>query len=192
MIIIGITGSIGCGKTYLANMIKSLGFSVYNPDVWVHELYTKSSFLKVIEKNFPQTFENGIFNKRILRNCVFGNNKQLQKLESLIHPFLKQKLKSIVHQYAQKNDFLFLDVALLFEMEWHKYCDYVIVADADEQTQKQRVMKRDNVSEEDFAKITAIQIPQQHKKELADYVIDTTMPDGINKVQIIKFMEEIV
>jgi len=191
MIIVGITGSIGCGKTYLAGLIKSLGFCVYNPDFWVRDLYTNSSFLKVIENNFPQVFENGVFNKRRLRNLVFSDNKQLQKLESFIHPFLRKKLKSVIHKLAQKEDFLFLDVALLFEMEWQKYCDYVIVADADEQTQKQRVMKRDNITADDFNKITVIQMLQKHKKELADYVIDTVLPDGINKVQIIKFIEEI-
>ena len=89
MIVVGITGSIGCGKTYLANMISDLGYSVYNPDKWVGELYKNSDFLNIIKQNFPMTFENGIFNKRSLRNLVFNDKSQLQKLENIIHPFLK-------------------------------------------------------------------------------------------------------
>ena len=94
MNIIGITGSIGCGKTYLANILKSMGYSVYNPDSWVRELYKKSDFLQVIKKYFPTTFDaNGVFNKRELRNIVFNDNKQLKILEGIIHPFFKTQIK---------------------------------------------------------------------------------------------------
>ena len=103
MKIVGITGSIGCGKTYLANIIKKLGFSVYNPDFWVRDLYRKKDFLQVIAREFPQTFENGVFNKRKLRTLVFDDNKQLKKLESLIHPFLGKKLKKIIKSQETKR-----------------------------------------------------------------------------------------
>ncbi|MBQ8481146.1 MAG: dephospho-CoA kinase [Alphaproteobacteria bacterium] len=193
MKIIGITGSIGCGKTYLANILKNMGYSVYNPDHWVRNLYKKKDFLLVIKKYFPTTFDaEGIFNKRELRNIVFNDNKQLKILESIIHPFLKRKLKKIINKYAQNNDFLFLDAALLLENKWDKYCDYIIVADVEKEIQIQRVMKRDNIKKEDVKKIIAIQTDNLIKYSAADYIINTALPDGINKVQIIKFLQEIM
>ena len=192
MIIIGITGSIGCGKTYLANMIRDLGYGVYNPDKWVRGLYRNQDFLKVIQKNFPTTFEKGVFNKRTLRNLVFNDNNQLNKLENIIHPFLRNKIQSIIHKFSRKTDIIFFDAALLFEKKWDIYCDYVIVADIDEETQKQRVMKRDNISEDDFYKIIKVQIPQSEKRERADIIINTGEPENINKVQILELMNEIL
>ena len=192
MKIIGITGSIGCGKTYLADIIKSMGYSVYNPDFWVRNLYKKKDFLYAIKKYFPTTFDaDNVFNKRKLREIVFNDNKQLKILESIIHPFLKRKLKKIINKFAQKNDFLFLDVALLLEMKWDKYCDYIIVADVEKEIQIQRVMKRDNIKREDVEKIIAVQTDNLIKYSAADYIINTALPDGINKIQIIKFLQEI-
>lgn len=192
MITVGITGSIGCGKTYLANIIKNMGYSVYNPDKWVRDLYKKPEFLEIIKQNFSTTFENGVFNKRSLRNLVFCNKDKLDTLENIIHPFLKRKIKSIIHKFGNKTDVIFFDAALLYEKNWDIYCDYVIVADIDEETQKQRVMKRDNISAEDFYKIIEVQISQAEKRAYADFIINTGEPENINKLQIIKFMNEII
>ena len=192
MIIIGITGSIGCGKTYLANIIKKMGFVVHNPDKWVHDFYKKSEFLNIIKQNFPTTFENGVFNKRSLRNLVFNNKDQLQKLERIVHPFLKKKIKEVINKFSRDTDVIFFDAALLFEKNWDIYCDYIIVADIDEETQKQRVMKRDNISAEDFYKIIKVQISQAQKRYWADFIINTGEPENINKIQIMQFMDEIL
>ena len=193
MIIVGITGSIGCGKTYLANIIRSLGFSTYNPDFWVRDLYKKADFLNVIKREFPDTFDKqGIFNKRKLRNIVFNDNKQLKHLESLIHPFLNKTLKKIIRKKAVTDEILFIDVALLFEMKWDKYCDFIITADVSDDIQMQRVMERDHITEEDFKKIISVQTSKDFKKFKSDFVIDTALPYGINKVQLIKFIQEVL
>ena len=193
MIVIGITGSIGCGKTYLARIINRLGFATYNPDLWVRDLYKKTSFLKLIKENFPQTFNNkGEFDKRKLRNLVFNDKNQLKKLEKLTHPQIEKKLKNIIKKFSLKEDILFLDVALLYEMGWDKFCDFVVVADVNDEIQKQRVMKRDNINEDDFNKIMSAQTSKEFKRYKADYVIDTSLPDGINKIQLIKFIQEVI
>lgn len=193
MIVIGITGSIGCGKTYLAKIIKSLGFATYNPDFWVRDFYKKASFLSLIKDNFPQTFNhNGEFDKRKLRNLVFSDNTQLKKLEKLTHPLINKKLKYIIKKFSAKEDIIFFDAALLYEKGWDKYCDFVIVADVSDEIQKQRVMKRDNISEDDFNKIVTTQTSKEYKRYRADYVIDTSLPYGINKVQLIKFIREVL
>ena len=192
MIIVGITGSIGCGKTYLANIIKKLGYSVYNPDEWTRNLYKKESFLNLIRKQFPQVFEKDKLNKRVLRNLVFNDNKELKKLEKIVHPFLNKRLKKTIHKFASRQDIMFLDVALLLEFGWDKYCDYMVVADVDDLTQQQRVMVRDGITAADFAKIVAVQMPKSEKKEYADWIIDTGADENLLKVQLIKFIKEIL
>ena len=89
MIFVAITGSIGCGKTTVANVLRKLGYLVYDADKWVKILYFKKDFLSEIQKYFPQVFVNGVFNKKMLRSVVFQNPQKLKILENLIHPFLK-------------------------------------------------------------------------------------------------------
>ena len=192
MKIIAITGSIGCGKTYLAGILNKLGYCVYNPDKWVHNLYKKNDFLCKIKYYFPEVFdEKGVFYKRKLRNLVFNDINKLKKLESIIHPLLKNKLKKIINKYCQKEEFLFLDVALLYEMNWNIFCDFVIIADVNEEIQIKRVIKRDNINKDDFNKIIANQMNKEDKIKRGDFVIDTGLSEGINKIQLIKFIESI-
>lgn len=192
MKIIAITGSIGCGKTFLANIIRSLGYVVYDADKWVKYLYYRPAFLNVIKQNFPKVFDNdGSFNKRKLRNLVFNNTNELKRLEKIVHPFLKQKLLNIIHKNAEKDCVLFFDAALLIEMKWNIYCQAVILADVDKNIQKQRVMARDNVSAEDFEKIVSVQMDNEQKKKFADVVINTDKSEALLKVELINIIEEL-
>ena len=157
MIFVAITGSIGCGKTTVCNLLKKLGYQVFNADKWVKYLYYKKEFLDVILQKFPETFVNGEFDKRLLRSFVFENPDQLKILEGLIHPFLKKKLKKLIRKYRNETDgIVFFEAPLLFELKWEKFFDYVVVADVDYNIQKERVMMRDNISEEEFVKINAL------------------------------------
>lgn len=193
MKIIAITGSIGCGKSFLANIIRSLGYVVYDADKWVKYLYYRPAFLKVIKQNFPEVFDaNGTFNKRKLRNLVFNNNQELKRLEKLVHPFLKQKLLNVIRKNSQTNRVFFFDAALLFEMKWNIYCQSVILADVDKNIQKQRVMIRDNISAADFEKIVSVQIDNEQKKQFANAVINTDKTENLLKIELIKIIEELV
>ena len=87
MIFVAITGSIGCGKTTVSNLLRKLGYLVYDADKWVRVLYFKKDFLKEIQKYFPQVFKNDVFDKKLLRSIVFQDPQQLKILENLIHPF---------------------------------------------------------------------------------------------------------
>lgn len=171
MILTAITGSIGCGKTTISNILREQGFLVYDIDKWVKYLYYKKEFLEVIKGFFPECFENGVFNKRKLRTIVFDCPLKLKQLENLIHPFLTRKLKHIIRT-SKDEGMVFVDVALLFEMGWDKYFDYVVLAYTDEETQKLRVMKRDNISAEDFYKINKLQMSGEEKLKRADFVIE--------------------
>lgn len=186
-----ITGSIGCGKTTLSKIVRRLGYVVYDIDGWVRRLYYQKDFIRVIAAHFPEVMEGEKVNKRKLRNLVFGDNARLKVLESLIHPFLKQTLMNVRRRNARRADLFFMDVALLFEMGWDKYCDYIVVADVDYETQKMRVMRRDNISAADFDKINRIQMDNAAKKVLADVIINTDKPINLLKVELLAMIEEI-
>ena len=192
MKIIAITGSIGCGKTFLAKIIRKLGYVVYDADKWVKYLYYRPAFLNVIKQNFPKVFDDdGSFNKRKLRNLVFNDNTELKRLEKIIHPFLRRKLLNVIHKNAKTERVFFFDAALLFEMKWNIYCQAVILADVDKNIQKQRVMKRDNISAEDFEKIVSLQMDNEHKKIFTDVIINTNKPENLLKSELIKIIEEL-
>lgn len=185
MKLVGITGSIGCGKTTLAKIAKKMGFAVYDIDAWVRKIYCNKVFLNNLEKAFEGSVKNGVADKRYLRQLVFSDIQKLKRLENLIHPFLDAKIRSMVTKKAKSDCISFIDAALLFEKGWDKYCDVVILADVDYETQKKRVMKRDGISEKDFDRINNIQLKVDDKKSLADIVIDTDKPLNLLKIEMI-------
>lgn len=189
MKLVAITGSIGCGKTTIAKIVGKLGYTVFDVDGWVRRLYFKKDFIKVIQEHFPAVAENGQVNKRALRNIVFSDNRQLKVLEGLIHPFLRETLKDVIRKNACRNDIFFIDVALLFEMGWDKYCDFILVADVDYEIQKQRVMNRNKVTAEDFDKINNVQLSNSYKINLADVVVNTDKPKNLLKVEMINIIQ---
>ena len=187
MAFIGITGSIGCGKTTISYILRDMGFLVYDVDAWCRELYFKNEFLEVIKKHFPETYENGNFNKRALRNIVFNDVNKLKLLESLTHPYLTKRLIDSVSNY-NGYDVVFTDVALLYEMGWNQYFDKVVLADVDYETQKNRVMKRDNISAEDFEKINNIQMKREDKIKKVDFIVDT----GCGEEELINRIKKLI
>ena len=192
MKIVAITGSIGCGKTTLANIVRKLGFAVYDIDAWVRKIYYKKSFLDKLSSFFPESVVNGSVNKKILRNQVFTDKHKLQMLEQLIYPFLNKSMRQLIIKNARRPYIVFVDAALLFEKGWNKYCDVVILADVDYEIQKKRVMKRDHISVEDFEKINNIQLKNEYKKMLSDIVVNTDKPLNRLKVEMIKIIERLM
>ena len=190
MRIVAITGSIGCGKTTLSKLAKSLGCVVFDIDGWVRRLYNKKNFIDMVAKEFPEVRDGNKIDKRKLRNIVFDNRKKLIKLETLIHPFLKDNLQMIIRKNARRKGIAFVDAALLFESGWDRYCDAVIVADVDYEIQKKRVMERDNVSAEDFEKINSVQMDNEQKRMMADVVIDTNKPMNVLRAEMAEIINE--
>ena len=192
MKLVAVTGSIGCGKTTLAGIIRGLGYAVFDVDGWVRRLYFNQKFLARLAKYFPEVVNNGAADKRKLRNIVFADADKRKLLESLIHPFLRQYLKHQIHKYARTNYCFFIDVALLFEMGWHVFCTHIIVADVPYELQKKRVMERDKVNAEDFEKINRVQIDNESKKAMADIVISTDKPKNLLKLELIAILQQLM
>ena len=191
MKLIAITGSIGCGKTTIARIIRKEGYTVFDVDAWVRRLYFKRDFINRIREVFPGTVDGWTVDKRKLRNIVFNDHARLKTLEEMTHPFLRRYLKSVIRRNSLCDDLFFLDVALLFEMGWEIYCDRVIVADVDYEIQKRRVMERDQVDGEHFDKINDVQMSNEKKKQLADAVINTDKPKNVLKLEIIALLKEL-
>lgn len=189
MKLIAITGSIGCGKTTLAGMIRRQGYVVFDVDSWVRRLYFNKDFIRSIGAAFPGTVDGWAVDKRKLRNIVFNDRQQLKILESMTHPFLCRYLKRVINKNSGCRDLFFLDVALLFEMGWQKYCDRVVVADVPYEVQKRRVMERDNVGGDDFDKINNVQMSNRDKKLLADLVINTDKPKNLLKLEVLAMLD---
>ena len=192
MIIIGITGSIGCGKTTLSKQAKSLGFPVWDIDGWVRSVYRDKDFIRLVNREFFNLDSDKAVDKRALRSLVFNDYQQLKKLEQLIHPFLQRRLRRLINKTARRKGLVIIDAALLFELNWNRYCDYVIVADVAYEVQKKRVMARDHISAEEFEKINARQMPNAEKVLKADVVIDTNKPENVLRASLALLFEELM
>ena len=192
MIIIGITGSIGCGKTTLSKQAKSLGFPVWDIDEWVRSVYRDKDFIRLVNREFFNLDSDKAVDKRALRSLVFNDYQQLKKLEQLIHPFLQRRLRRFINKTARRKGLVIIDAALLFELNWNRYCDYVIVADVAYEVQKKRVMARDHISAEEFEKINARQMPNAEKVLKADVVIDTNKPENVLRASLALLFEELM
>ncbi len=192
MIIIGITGSIGCGKTTLSKQAKSLGFPVWDIDGWVRSVYRDKDFIRLVNCEFFNLDSDKAVDKRALRSLVFNDYQQLKKLEQLIHPFLQRRLRRFINKTARRKGLVIIDAALLFELNWNRYCDYVIVADVAYEVQKKRVMARDHISAEEFEKINVRQMPNAEKVLKADVVIDTNKPENVLRASLALLFEELM
>lgn len=192
MITIGLTGSIGMGKTETSKIFLSYGIPVYDADKAVHNLYGPNKKGSLAIKNiFPNCInEDGSVNREILSKEVLDNKEKIKSLEQIIHPLVAEDRK--IFFYENRNaKIIILDIPLLFETGGQKDVDYIIVVDAPDTVQKERVMARPNMTEEKFHKIISQQIPNHVKKQKADFIIDTSVSINHAKTQVKNIIEKI-
>lgn len=172
---LGLTGSIGMGKSTTTAMFKDLGVLVYDADAAVHELYTHDA-VSLIEAAFPGTTnENGV-DRTKLSKYVVGNEIAMKKLETIVHPLVQEKNRSFREMATSKSvRFAILDIPLLFETGGDKRVDGIIVVTAPEEIQRQRVMARAGMTAEKFAGILQRQTPDAEKRDQADFIVDTSL-----------------
>ncbi|CDX41400.1 Dephospho-CoA kinase [Mesorhizobium sp. ORS 3359] len=173
MIVLGLTGSIGMGKSATAKMFAEAGVPVHDSDETVHRLYAgKASPL--VEAAFPGTTEGGVVDRVKLASQVLGDPAALKKLESIIHPLVRADADAFLARHrAAGAPLAVLDIPLLFETGGRNRVDKVVVVTASPEIQRERVLARPGMSEEKFLSILAKQVPDAEKRRLADFVIDT-------------------
>lgn len=171
--ILGLTGSIGMGKSAVAAMLRGLGVPVFDADAAVHELQGPGgACLGPIERAFPGTTGPQGVDRQKLGAAVFGNLDALKLLESIVHPEVGEMRCAFLADNAAAPLIVF-DIPLLFEKTGNHGLDAVAVVSAPYDQQRERVLARPGMTEEKFAQILKLQVPDAEKRARADYVIDT-------------------
>lgn len=175
MKIIGLTGSIGSGKTTVAGMFADLGVPVFCSDKEVHQLMAPGgAAVDRVAKLFPQAVVAGKIDRKKLGKIVFTDKEKLAQLENILHPLVqKAEADFIKHWQRRRKKAVVMDIPLLFETNADERMDMVVVVWAPHKIQKQRVMAREGMTEEKFTAILASQIPVAEKKNRADIIIPT-------------------
>lgn len=171
--ILGLTGSIGMGKSAVAAMFAGLGVPVFDADAAVHELQGPGgALLPAIEAAFPGTTGPAGVDRPRLGAAVFGNPEALKRLEKIVHPAVGAMRKAFLAEHAQAPLIVF-DIPLLFEKGGWEQVDAVVVVSASPEAQRARVLARPGMTAEKFEQILGLQVPDAEKRARADYVIDT-------------------
>lgn len=189
--IIGITGSIACGKSTVSNYLKSKGYIVIDADKIGHEAldddYVKE---KLILAFGNEILEDNKINRQKLGELVFGNSSNLNVLNSIIHPEIRKKILQKIDKNNDK-EFIFIDVALLFEAKFDDLVDKIIVVYVDKNTQLTRLMKRNSISEKEALSRIVSQMSPIEKAKLGDYTVNNNL-DAINTYeQVDKVLSEL-
>lgn len=174
MRIIGLTGSIGMGKSTTMQLFAEQGVPVYDADAAVHAIYAGEA-VPVVEAAFPGTTADGKVDRQKLSARVLGNPEALKKLEQIVHPMLGAHRQQFLAD-AEKSGapVAVLDVPLLFETGGEKRVDAVVVVSAPAEIQRARVLARENMTPEKLDAILARQTPDAEKRKRADFVVDTS------------------
>lgn len=173
MIRIGLTGSIGMGKSTTAGLFAEQGVPVNDADQVVHDLY-RSEAVGLIGIAFPGTTNGGVVDRAELSRQLALQPERFKELEAIIHPLVRKREESfIVEQEAAGRDIVLLDIPLLFETGAEKRVDFIVVVSCEPELQKQRVLARPGMTEDKFKLILSRQTPDVEKRKRAHVVIDT-------------------
>ncbi len=174
MLIIGLTGSLGMGKSTAAEYLRSRGLPVFDADAAVHALY-EGAAVPLIEREFPGTTSQGKVDRGKLSAAVTRNPERLAALEAIVHPLVREAESGFLKKEATRGTRMaVLEIPLLFETSADAKVDATIVVSASDELQRQRLMKRPGMSPEKLESLLARQMPDAQKRTRADFVVDTT------------------
>jgi dephospho-CoA kinase len=176
VILIGLTGSIGMGKSTTAAMFRDLGVPVYDADAAVHDLYDEGgAAVGPVGEAFPGVVQAGRVDREALRQAVLGNPEALKRLNAIVHPLVgRDRVGFFAKAQADGADMVVLDIPLLFETGGHANVDAVVVASAPADMQRERVLARPGMSAERLDAILAQQMADAEKRARAHFVVDTS------------------
>jgi len=175
MLVIGLTGGIGVGKSTVAALFRRRGLPVYEADGAVHRLLARGGkAVRKVARLFPQAHRAGVIDRQHLGRLVFHHPQHLKKLEKILHPLVHQAENEFLRKaLRQKKKAAVLEIPLLFETGGQKRCDYVVCVTAPKAVQKARAMRRPGMTKAKLEAILARQMPDRKKRVLSDFVIDT-------------------
>ena len=194
MLIIGLTGSIGMGKSTAASRIRALGVSVIDADSIVHKLYkTGGAAVGPISAAFPGTIaEDGGIDRQKLAAALLADPSAYAKLEAIVHPLVLQTERDQIHAKAAKGaEKIVLEIPLLFETGGDKRVDVTIVVNAPLEIQRSRVLERPGMTAEKFEQILSRQTPDEEKRRRADFVVDTSRSIPETEAQIDRIISQL-
>jgi dephospho-CoA kinase len=173
MIVIGLTGSIGMGKTTTAQLFAEEGVPVHDSDAAVHRLY-EGEAVGAIEAAFPGTTANGLVDRQKLGAMVVGDVAALKRLEAIVHPLVRQSETRFLEQARARGEkIVLLDIPLLYETGGDQRVDAVVVVTAPADMQRRRVLTRPGMTPEKLDALLAKQMPDSEKRARADFIVDS-------------------
>ena len=190
MIVLGLTGSIGMGKSTAANMLRAMGVPVHDSDATVHALFAGDRAMRdAIAARFAGVVADDGVDRQALGAAVFGNGAARRDLEAIVHPRVRAAADAFLRLHRrQRTPLVVLDIPLLYETGGEDRVDGVIVVSAPAALQRRRVMARPGMDAERFAGILASQMPDGEKRRRADFVVET----GLGKAYTFRRLKRIV
>lgn len=180
--VLGLTGSLGMGKSTTAQIFIDAGVPVFDADAKVHELY-RGAAVPLVEAAFPGVTLDGVIDRSRLAAQVVGNDALMKKLEAIVHPLLRQHEEAFLKSAFEAGaKVAVIDSPLLFETGGDRRVDAVIVVSAPEHIQRERILARPGMSVEKYQALLARQMPDAEKRARADFVVDTSQ--GLDPVRV--------
>jgi len=184
MIVLGLTGSIGMGKSTAAGFFAEAGVPVHDADAVVHRLY-EGEAVPAVEAAFPDTTHDGQVDRGRLGQRVLGDPAALKRLEAIVHPLVRRdEERFLADAEAAGAAVVVLNIPLLFESGGDRRCDAVVVVSAPATMQRERVMSRPGMTEEKLARVLAQQMPDAEKRRRADFVVDSSQDFDSTRAQV--------
>ena len=189
--IIGITGSIACGKSLVSNYLQEKGYTIIDADKIGHMALDNDEVKKQLVNKFGKSIlKDNEVNRVTLGKLVFENNENLKELNNIIHPQIRKNISEQI-QVHKNEKLVFVDVPLLFEAKFDDLVEKIIVISLDEKIQLERLMNRNSLSKEEALQRIKSQIPVREKEKLGDYVVDNSFTQENTYNQVNRILEKL-
>lgn len=189
--ILALTGGIATGKSTVSNIFRINGYKIVDADEIAKEIAENIEILKEIEEGFGKEFvSNNKLNRKLLREVVFKDKKKVEKLNEIMHPPIIKEIKRQLINY-KNEEVIIVDIPLLFESNLEYLADKILLVACEKKIQIERVMKRDDVTEENAKNIIKKQLSLDVKRKKSDYIIENNLDIGSLGVEVEKVIEEI-
>ena len=195
MIVLGLTGSIGMGKSTAANMLREMGVPVHDSDATVHDIMSPDGrAIPEVARNFPEAYDSktNSINRASLGKIVFSDDAKLKILEGILHPLVWESQNIFKREMErQGHKVVVLDIPLLYETGAEERVDKVMVVSAPAFIQKKRYMAREDSTEERLQAIMALQVPDHEKRARADFIVQTGIGKAYTQRALRKIIEDL-